>query len=129
MAVRLHTEICVVLFLLSYFNIINMQLFWRRLPLRFLAVRSDRLTQGQEPEAPFNTALVDKVTKGSASICDLSEIETREIFPYMNYIIQLIISSSSGSWSRIAGSQQFNIKTCVCLLPQCYWHLLDWPTG
>ena len=68
------------------------------------------------------------MTKGSASISDLSEIETRKIFPYTNCIIQLISSSSSGSWSRIAGSQQFNIKTCVCLLPQCYWHLLDWPT-
>jgi len=66
--------------------------------------------------------------KGSASTPDLSEIETRESFPYMNCIIQLISSSSSGSWSRIAGSQQFNIKTWVCLLPQWYWHLLDWLT-
>ena len=87
------------------------------LPLRFLAVSPDRLTQGQEPEAPFNTALVDTVTKGSAGISDLLEIETRESFPYINCTIQLISRSSSGSWSRIAGSQQFNIKTCVCLLP------------
>jgi len=94
-----------------------MKLYWQHLPLGFLAVSSDRLTKGQEPEAPFNTALVDTVTKGSAGISDLLEIETRESFPYTNCITQLISSSSSGSWSRIAGSQQFNIKTCVCLLP------------
>ena len=68
------------------------------------------------------------MTKRKASISALSEIETRECISYTNYIIQLIVSRCSGSWSRITGSQQFNIKTCACLLVQWYWHLLEWST-
>jgi len=83
-------------------------------PIMFLSYYvPTALHNGKGPKHHYNTALVDTVTKGSAGICDLLEIETRESFPYTNCIIQLIISSSSGSWSCIAGSQQFNIKTCV----------------
>jgi len=92
------------------------------LPLHFLAVRSDRLTQQQKPEHHFNTALVDTVKNGSASISGLSEIETREFDPYTNYTIRLIRAAVV-----IVGVVLLEVKslTCACFLLQWYWHLLD----
>ena len=62
---------------------------------------------------PLNSSLVATVKKTKASISFLLKIETRQFFPYTNYIIHLISSSSSVSWSRITGSQQCNIIWCV----------------